>query len=88
MIHFLIKHILRALPDRIRLRVLVMVAMECALVRPGNRLAFEIAVSKDGNWTSMWTPTPVPETHNNLSHCTAAGCDGIQCKHWKGMSDG
>lgn len=87
MMHFLIKHILRALPDKVRLKVLVMAAMECSLVRAGHHLNFEMTVDKDGTW-SYKDNTPPVEPHNNLSHCNAAGCDGTQCdpdnNHTKG----
>lgn len=77
MTHFLIKWFLRLLPDRVRLKILVMAAMECALVRSGNHLNFELTVERDGTWKYK-DNTPV-ETHNNLNHCNAAGCDGTQC---------
>jgi hypothetical protein len=65
MTHFLIKYILRALSDKIRLKVLVMAAMECALVRSGNRLNFEMTVNKDGTW-SYKDNTPVVEPADHM----------------------
>lgn len=72
MMHFIIKWILRILPDKLRMKILVMAAMESALVRPGNHLHFEMTVDKNGAW-SYKDNTP---RHNNLNDCNAAGCQG------------
>lgn len=47
----LLKRMIRALPDKFRMKLLVMCAMESALVRPGQTIEFRLTVMKDGKHT-------------------------------------